>query len=148
MSGILPTIRQPGIVDHLANAANGLAGAANGAMNAAAAALESPAIREQRERVQSTSNICVLVSIALAIGLVAIAFFELVSGASALGFCIAGMGAFLSYDFYLFFTEMSHISESPVRFQRVAPQQLDYQRELVRACAQETLLLKHIVALF
>lgn len=146
--GILPTRTQPGIKDHLASAASHLAKAATGALNAAAGVIESPAMREEREGLRPISTIGVIVSVALAIGLVAVAFFELIGGASALGFCVAGMGAFLFYDAYCFFTEMSHITESPARFQAIVLQNQNYQLEIMRACAQQTILLKHVVALF
>jgi hypothetical protein len=116
--------------------------------NALMEANEPPELREGRESLGTLSSAGVLIAIALTISFVALALFALAEG-SAGGFVVAGLLGFLSFDSYTFFSRMSLITQHPVNFV-VLHEEAGGERmiDFMRAAAEPTLLLRHIVALF
>jgi hypothetical protein len=118
--------------------------------NAFIEAAEPPENRQAREALGSMSSLGVLIGIVLTVICVAVALFALVEG-SIEGFVLAGIAAFLSFDATLFCNKMSQITQHPMNFVVLADGPNAGQArcgDFMRAAAEPTLLLKHIIALF
>jgi hypothetical protein len=117
--------------------------------NALAGADETPQQTQWREQLGRVASIAALIAIALTITFVTLGLLALAEGATA-DFVVSAIMGFVCFDSFLFCNKLQSITQHPINFVTLVDGQRGRQErmmDIMRAAAEPTLLLKHIIAL-